>query len=317
MPNQPKKDSAKVQKFFSFIDSLTSREKDVACLLLMNKGMRYEEIAHRLYLQSSTIRGYASNIYKKASVRNKKELLAFCEGYESLIIGHQPATKNQPQPAKDTLETGSNTQYFEAFSDMAEAMHQLDFSKRLAPSGDKNSFFNLVAEGLNLVNEELESKFLAHEIIPQIMESLRNKNRIVFLAKKNHVIAHAFSSIGVGRLKPQKWVGLNLTDFVGEKVELNGTINNEKVELTQDFIPEYLRGEAEFSLKQFGAYSILTISVFSEHNLSEQMPRILTFISSLKSQFDDNPTLSQTIVGAWVYNEVNELYKELEAFILT
>lgn len=315
----PKKEAKKGRVLFNFINSLTSREKDIVCLLLMNKGIQFDEVASRLYLHNSTVRKYASNIYKKAGVKNKKQLLALCEGFEPFLIGCAPESMTQsPKNADQSewlMQESKNEHYFEAFSEVAEAMHQLDFSRRLIPSGHKNSFFNLVAEGLNLVNEELESKFLRQDIIPSLIEALSTKNRIVLLAKKDNVIAHAFSSIGVGSLNPGKWVGLKLSDFVGHQLPISENISHQKIELSQAFIPVYLRGDADFSLECNGAYKIVTISIFPEHNFSEKMPRILTLISSLKSQFDDNPSLSQTVLGAWVYNEVNELYDELEEFI--
>lgn len=53
---------------------LTSREKDVALLLI--KGKTYKEIGDELFVSIPTVKTHSTNIYKKCKVKSKPELIA-------------------------------------------------------------------------------------------------------------------------------------------------------------------------------------------------------------------------------------------------
>ncbi|MBW8683456.1 LuxR family transcriptional regulator [Chitinophaga rhizophila] len=53
--------------------NLTEREKEI--ILMISSGLKFSQIAERLYLSERTVTTHASNIYKKVGVRNKLELL--------------------------------------------------------------------------------------------------------------------------------------------------------------------------------------------------------------------------------------------------
>jgi DNA-binding CsgD family transcriptional regulator len=58
---------------FTAIDQLTSRESEIAALLL--KGRTYKMIADELYLSENTIKTHIKNIYSKFNIQSKTELV--------------------------------------------------------------------------------------------------------------------------------------------------------------------------------------------------------------------------------------------------
>lgn len=54
---------------------LTSRQLDIAYLILQNKNMTYLEIANEMCIAEGTVSKHASNIYKKTLCTNKKEFI--------------------------------------------------------------------------------------------------------------------------------------------------------------------------------------------------------------------------------------------------
>ncbi len=54
-------------------DNLTSREKEIATLLL--EGFSYQEIADKLNITLRTVKAHASNIYKKYNVKNRVQFM--------------------------------------------------------------------------------------------------------------------------------------------------------------------------------------------------------------------------------------------------
>lgn len=54
---------------------LTSRELDIAYLILKNKTMTYEDIAQETFITPKTVSKHASNIYKKTESANKKDFI--------------------------------------------------------------------------------------------------------------------------------------------------------------------------------------------------------------------------------------------------
>ena len=63
----------KLEKFNSFIDALTRREKDVMDLLL--RHLTNDEIAHALDIKKRAVENYISSIYEKTGINDKAELI--------------------------------------------------------------------------------------------------------------------------------------------------------------------------------------------------------------------------------------------------
>ncbi len=60
-------------KVTSELDSLTSREREI--LLLLDQGLRYKEIAEKIFLSVETVRTHIRNIYIKLQVQSRTEAL--------------------------------------------------------------------------------------------------------------------------------------------------------------------------------------------------------------------------------------------------
>lgn len=63
----------KLEKFNSFIDALTRREKDVMDLLL--RHLTNDEIAQALDIKKRAVENYISSIYEKTGINDKAELI--------------------------------------------------------------------------------------------------------------------------------------------------------------------------------------------------------------------------------------------------
>lgn len=57
----------------SELDQLTSREREI--LLLLDQGLRYKEIAEKIFLSVETVRTHIRNIYLKLQVQSRTEAL--------------------------------------------------------------------------------------------------------------------------------------------------------------------------------------------------------------------------------------------------
>ena len=55
------------------IEPLTHRELDV--LRLMAEGLKYEDIAHRLFISLNTVRSHVKVIYGKLEVQNRTQAI--------------------------------------------------------------------------------------------------------------------------------------------------------------------------------------------------------------------------------------------------
>ena len=62
------------------IEPLTDRELDV--LRLMTDGLKYEEIAGRLFISLNTVRTYVKGIYRKLNVNNRSKAIIQAHGYK-------------------------------------------------------------------------------------------------------------------------------------------------------------------------------------------------------------------------------------------
>ena len=83
-------------KQFAQEKSLTKRETEI--LFLLTKNITHlKEIAEHLKLSRSTINNHLNNIYIKANVKGKAQLLAQCFGYVSQKILVPKETSNTPK----------------------------------------------------------------------------------------------------------------------------------------------------------------------------------------------------------------------------
>ena len=62
------------------IEPLTDRELDV--LRLIADGLKYEEIAGRLFISLNTVRTYVKGIYGKLNVNNRSRAIAQAQQYK-------------------------------------------------------------------------------------------------------------------------------------------------------------------------------------------------------------------------------------------
>ena len=62
------------------IEPLTDRELDV--LRLIADGLKYKEIAGRLFISTNTVRTYVKGIYGKLNVNNRSKAIALAHQYK-------------------------------------------------------------------------------------------------------------------------------------------------------------------------------------------------------------------------------------------
>lgn len=75
-------------------NKLTGREKEV--LLKIIKGMSYRQAADSLFISENTIKFHVKNIYQKAEVNNRTELIikVLMENNKNYPKGWEPDLKN-------------------------------------------------------------------------------------------------------------------------------------------------------------------------------------------------------------------------------
>lgn len=69
----PSQDQVRLIHHFSIAENLTERESEIAALLL--KGKTYKRIAMELYVSENTVKTHVRNIYSKAGVQSRAELM--------------------------------------------------------------------------------------------------------------------------------------------------------------------------------------------------------------------------------------------------
>lgn len=289
---------------------LTKRQFEV--FELVTKGFTDKKIADFLFISEVTVRKHKSNISKSQKVKNIEELLTL---YDSTFqLSHQNVTSTF-----DLSWNDSNLfdHYFSKFSEVIEAMCKLNFSKRLHETNDKNSLLNFIAQSLNAVNEELEGKYIGGHLMPKILDLLDKKNRIVLLSKDKEMVSHYFDTINGGIQQDFNFVGQNLNVFF-ETDKLYELKEDESLKfnanLKHKLIPLQLKGNAEFELTLIQDYLIVTIDTSHEERLRSQMPRILCLLSCVKSQYEDNPHLADSILGKTVITELDIIFSEYKEF---
>lgn len=148
-------------KYLLLRKKLTETETEIA--IHISQGKSYKWIANNSFTAESTVRKHAANIWKKAYVTNKNE---FLENYPDVEVNFKlnPKLGELDNSLEKVISLSWQDEnefeaYFEDFSEMIRSMFQMDFSKRLNESNDKNSLLYFIAKSLNFVNEELEVKF--------------------------------------------------------------------------------------------------------------------------------------------------------------
>jgi LuxR family maltose regulon positive regulatory protein len=66
----------------ALVEPLTDRELDV--LRLMSEGLKYREIAERLFISLNTVRSHTKAIYRKLNVRNRTKAIEKARRLQSL-----------------------------------------------------------------------------------------------------------------------------------------------------------------------------------------------------------------------------------------
>ena len=206
--------------------------------------------------------------------------------------------------------------YFADFAEVINGMYQLDFSKRLKESDDKDSFLNMIAQSLNLVNQRLQSRYLSATAVPSILESLNAHDRVVFVSTDKRTIANAFTSIEEKRGQCPELVGVKISQLFDKSILAHiadPNIKSIEIEKTSFTHPFFDTLETKGSLINIIKDEAVTISVTfnPEAQLLRYIPRILRFIEMLKHHFDDNPHSITSLFGNVYSLEINLLYHDL------
>ncbi len=206
--------------------------------------------------------------------------------------------------------------YFSDFAEVINSMYQLDFSKRLKESDDKDSFLNMIAQSLNLVNQRLQSRYLSNSAVPSILESLQAQDRVVFVSSDYRTVSNAWTSIEEKHGQTAEIVGLRLSQLFDKSVLAhiaNPDVRSIEIQKSDFTHPFFDTLETKDCLINIVKNEVVTISVTfnPEAQLLRHIPRILRFIEMLKHHFDDNPHTITSLFGNVYSIEINMLYHDL------
>ena len=307
----------KKEKLIQLESKLTPRELEVS--IFMSNSVPLDEISQELSMSESTTRGYASNVFSKLGLKNQAEFVAEYQSIEDSTFDEEKAASIEERIGEMINLTwdqnNENGDYYEEFSDVITAMCQLDFSKRLKESNNKNSLINFIAQSLNMVNDELEFKYMNSELIPKVLDLLTKRNRMVLLSKNQTTISHYYDTVSSGIDQGKSLIGQNINAFINPaQLQLLSELNS--VSYTKDFqndnLVAELNGKINISAEVFEDHLILVIDLSKEKEYTDHLPRILTLLSCIKSQYDDNPELAGTVLGRTVSTEINSIFKEFD-----
>lgn len=307
-------------KYKNLQDLLSQKERELVSLIVADKS--YSEMAEIMCIAASTMRKHASNIYKKANVSSREEfILEYGEINEILRLEGYSDKLERKLNKSINLAWKNNSEfeeYYTNFYEVMRSMYKLDFSKRLYESDRKDSFVNVIAKSINTLNDELASQFISENTVLSLLKMMGVNDKIILFSNDKETITHVFSTVKTISDLQGELVGLDLKSILsGERInELN--INNSITfcaKLPFQVLPFEIRYEVEYNINKFPDSIIIVISLDLNRQFNEHAERIVAFIDCIKSQYDDNPALSNSVMGSMIAIEANEIYRDLADFI--
>jgi hypothetical protein len=116
-------------------------------------------------------------------------------------------------------ENSQYEEYYKQFSEMTEAMCNLDFTTRLS-LGTPKSFVNFVAFALNMVNEELKEKVLPVNMFQCLLEAMDlKKDSILLITDAGGIIRFLHTGIDKPYFKKEALVGQSIAVLFKEDID--------------------------------------------------------------------------------------------------
>jgi hypothetical protein len=132
---------------------------------------------------------------------------------------------------------GRYDQLYAPFIELFESMAQLDFTKRVPPEAN-NEFFEFMATGINMVNEELEGVVIHKDVLSSVLEGLDIQGGTVIITDHKGFISYVKSNapdlhnFNESTLKGQRVpVVFKSFDAIDEKIKQLNSIKDYDVEL--------------------------------------------------------------------------------------
>lgn len=250
-----------------------------------------------------------------------KEIYAILKEPKALELTDREKLEKRLKKVIDLRWEDSNIfeSYFNEFSTVLGAMTRMDFTKRMTETDDPDSFLNLIATSFNRINERLEQNFVGMEFVPELMDSIRVKNRIVIVSSDKLTINRAFANIedldlnvkGLDR-QPLAWVVSQkvLTFLMAEE----GSYYEYTGELSHAVFPTLENRKAHFSVRN-GKHIVVTITLYPDNVIEENKDRMLQLIRGLNQHFQTHPETVKSILGLAYSLELKNIVEQLLPYI--
>lgn len=210
--------------------------------------------------------------------------------------------------------------YFSELNQVLEAMARLDFTKRMVETDDSNSLLNLISVSFNRINDRLEEKYVGMDFIPELMESVRVKNRIIVVSSDKEVVSRAFANLESQEVNVKGLIDQPLNWVVKEEVLNllrggNYSYFEYDGELSPSLFPNLKNRKAHFSVKNGKEYLVATITAYPDNVIEENKDRILTLLRDIDRHFDKYPETVKSVSGYANAFELRMLVAELMPYI--
>ena len=209
--------------------------------------------------------------------------------------------------------------YFTELNMVLGAMSNMDFTKRMKENDDPESFLNLISVSFNRINDRLEENFIGMDFIPDLIDTIKVKNRIVIVSSDKVKINRAFANIEGLDLNTKGLVQQPINWIVSDKVLMflfaeNGSSYEYTGELSAAIFPTLENRKAHFSVRN-GKQLIVTITLYPDNVIEENKERILRLIRGLNQHFKTHPKAVKSISGFAYSLELNTLANQLLPYI--
>jgi hypothetical protein len=129
--------------------------------------------------------------------------------------------------------------FYNQFSEMISCMQNLDFSKKLTP-GKPKSIQNLLALGLNMLNEDLQEKVFPLQMVHAIIEAIDLKNTLVLVTDNRGTITFIHTDIIKPHFSNEALQGQNISvifhnfNAIDYRIKKEGILKSLKVNMHYD-----------------------------------------------------------------------------------
>ena len=190
--------------------------------------------------------------------------------------------------------------YFSELNNVLGAMSQMDFTKRMKETDDPDSLLNLISVSFNRINDRLEESYVGMNFIPELMDSVRIKNRIVIVSSNKVKIDRAFANIEGLDVNIKGLVDQPVSWVVKEKIlsflySEDDSYYEYTGQLSPAVFPTLENRKAHFSVKNGKNHLVATITLYPDNVIEENKDRILKLIRGISRHFENHPESVKSI----------------------